>query len=201
MNKIIIILLLFLCFSISAQNQIEISENNILDKKSSTELIDFVGIKYREIKFTGKDLIGKSLTIKRFEYNGKSLIKSDIIFPDANVIAEDYGKLNDSIFSFRVFVQLNDKKTLLKTKISFLNTSITQYIPIYSNSDIIFLDEEKMPTIYLSENDDKYYCIIEYNSGLPEFIEIYYQKGNLKSKLINDEDNDKQLLIYQFSIN
>ncbi|WCO03607.1 hypothetical protein [Psychroserpens ponticola] len=200
MKKIIIILFLLITYNITAQNNIDISENEIIDNKSSTELVDFLGIKYREIKFTGKDLIGKSLSIKRYEYNGKSIIKSDIVFPNANVIDKDYGKLNDSIFSFRVFIQLNDKRTLVKTKTTFLKTSIIQNIPIYSNSDIVFMDEEKKQMTELLEHEDKYYCIIEYNTDLPEFIEIYYRKGNLKSELTNDEDNDRQLLIYEISI-
>lgn len=137
------------------------------------------------------------MSIRLYE---NSIIKSDLLFPDNTIIMDDYGKLNDSIFSFRVFTKLNDERISLKTRTSFLNSTINRNIPIYSNSHIIFMnkDMDENPKFGLFKEIAALYCIIEYNIELSGVIDIYYLNKNQISELISNKETEKQLLIYEF---
>ncbi|MEZ4796043.1 MAG: hypothetical protein R2785_02630 [Flavobacteriaceae bacterium] len=87
------------------------------DNREVRDIMDFQGIEYHKIKFTGKELPNKSyhITVKEI-WNGK-VVSDTTVFNSAKIGIEQFEKVNDTVLSFRVVSQLTHEN---KLKMSFI---------------------------------------------------------------------------------
>ncbi len=125
MKTIKIIAVALGCFGASLAQQKEVDFNATTDLKMETEyasdnpeirdILSFEGIEYMKIKFTGKELKGKSyhLTVKEI-WDGK--IVSDTTVLDSNNLGiKQFETLKDSVLSMKVISKLTNDNQLKMT--------------------------------------------------------------------------------------
>lgn len=112
---------IFSISSITAQQflsgELKMTSDVSSDNSEIRDILDFQGIEYYKIKFTGKELANKSyhITVKEI-WNGK--IKSDTtVFNSADIGIEQFEKINDTVLDFRVVSKLTHEN---KLKLSFM---------------------------------------------------------------------------------
>ena len=87
------------------------------DNPEIRDILDFQGIEYYKIKFTGKELTNKSyhITVKEI-WNGK-IVSDTTVFNSAKIGIEEFEKVNDTVLNFRVVSKLTHEN---KLKLSFM---------------------------------------------------------------------------------
>ena len=87
------------------------------DNQEIRDILDFQGMEYHKIKFTGKELANKSyhITVKEI-WNG-NIVSDTTVFNSAKIGIEQFEKINDTVLSFRVVSQLTHEN---KLKMAFI---------------------------------------------------------------------------------
>jgi hypothetical protein len=101
-----------------------ISENSSKNQEIR-DIMQFEGIEYFKIKFTGKDLVDKSyhLSVKEI-WNGK-IVRDTSVFDSKTIGITQFEKVNDTTLSFRVISKLTPENKL-KMMFRFSRFSITR---------------------------------------------------------------------------
>jgi len=138
MKKLTLLFLYCTCsimlFAQSEQDDLKMSVDYSSDNAEIRDILDFEGIDYQKIKFTGKDLKDKSyhLTVKEI-WNGKVVTDSTII-NTAEIGVESLEHVNDTILSFKVL----SKRTFdnqLKMTFKFPRFSVTRKFKATNSDD------------------------------------------------------------------
>lgn len=118
------------------------SQNQVLD-----DLLSFDGVEYLKIKFSGKELKGKSyhLTVKEI-WDG-NIVKDTTVVNSKDIGVKQLETLSDSIFNFRVISKLTNQNKL-KMTFKFERFSISrEYDAIDSENYSLrnIADESRLP--------------------------------------------------------
>lgn len=119
MKKILTFGFIFLSTILVSQNEnkseIKMTTDYGSENSEIRDILQFEGIEYLKLSFSGKDLADKSfhLSVKEV-WNG--VVKSDsTIINSAKMPFEELQKINDTIFKFKVISKLTDKNKLKMT--------------------------------------------------------------------------------------
>jgi hypothetical protein len=125
MKAIKILTVALACFGALTAQQNEVNFDNTSELKMETEyasnieevrdILSFEGIDYMRIKFSGKELKGKSyyLTVKEI-WDGK-IVRDTTIVNSKALSYEQFQKINDTIFNLKVISKLTNKNKLKMT--------------------------------------------------------------------------------------
>lgn len=145
------------------------------DNPEIRDILQFEGIEYFKLSFTGKDLANKSyhLSVKEV-WNGK--IKSDsTIINSAEMPAPQFQKINDTIFKLKVISKLMDNNKL-KVTFKFPRFSTTREFDAVKSKDYSLRNVAKANATNIKYNEKfyllayilpyekdryKYYCAVE----------------------------------------
>ncbi|BCY28933.1 hypothetical protein [Flavobacterium okayamense] len=98
-----------------AKNEIKMISEYASKNPEIRDILQFEGIEYLKLKFTGTDLKNKSyhLTVKEI-WNGK-LISESTVFNSKEIGIEQFQVINDTVLSFKVIAKLTSKNKLKLT--------------------------------------------------------------------------------------
>jgi hypothetical protein len=121
------------------------------------DILQFEGIEYLKLKFTGSELKEKTylLTVKEI-WDGK-IIRDTIVFDSKTIGIKQFEKINDTIFNLKVISKLTSKNKL-KMTFKFPRFSITkEYDAIETNDYSLrnIAEESKMKIRY----NEKFYLL------------------------------------------
>lgn len=148
MKKLQVLAVALICFSVlraqESQKENKVDFNSTSDLKMETEyssdnyelldILDFEGIDYMKINFTGIDLKGKAykITVKEI-WNGK--VKSESIVVDSeNLGVPQFAKLKKEEFKMRILAKHTDNNTL-KMKFKFPRFSTNKEFKAIKSND------------------------------------------------------------------
>lgn len=116
MKKYITILMCLIFTMVNAQNK-ELKMISDYSSKNTEirDILQFEGIEYHKIKFTGTDLKNKSYKITCKEiWNGK-IVKDTIVFNSKSIGIKQFETVNDTVLNLKVISKLTHKNKLKMT--------------------------------------------------------------------------------------
>jgi len=176
MKTIKIIAVALSCFSGMLSQQKDVDFNNLSDLKMETEyssdieevrdVLCFEGIDYMKIKFSGKELKGKSykLTVKEI-WDGK-VVSDTIVLDSKNLGIKQFETLNDSVFKMRVISKLTND-TQLKMTFKFPRFSVTKKYDAIKSDDYSLRNLADESNLEIGYNEEFYLLayILPYERG------------------------------------
>lgn len=120
MKKIILLIISIIFLNISfgqtTNEGLKMTTDYSSENPEIRDILQFEGIEYMKIKFTGKKLKNKSyhITVKEI-WNGK-IVRDTTVFNSKNIGIEQFEKINDTILKFKVISKLTHNN---KLKITF----------------------------------------------------------------------------------
>lgn len=175
MKKLLSIGLIVISTISLAQSDVKMKSDYLSDNPEIRDILQFEGIEYFKLSFTGKDLANKSyhLSVKEV-WNGK--IKSDsTIINSAEMPAPQFQKINDTIFKLKVISKLMDDNKL-KVTFKFPRFSTTREFDAVKSKDYSLRNVAKANATNIKYNEKfyllayilpyekdgyKYYCAVE----------------------------------------
>ena len=166
MKNIVLLAVAFMCFStLNAQTNeavfktasgLVMTTNYGSDHSEINDLMNFKGIDFMTVNFSGKELKGKSyhITVKDI-WNGK-VVSDSTVFNSKTIGVKQFETLKDSIFSMRILAQHTDNS--LRVKFKFPRFSITKDYRATNSEDYSLrnlADESKLPIGY----NEKFYFL------------------------------------------
>ena len=121
------------------------------------DILQFEGIEYLKLSFSGKELADKSyhLSVKEI-WNGK--VRSDsTIINSAKISFNQFKKVNDTIFKFKVISKLTEENKL-KMTFKFPNFSLTREFDAMKSDDYSLRNVAEASTIDINYNE-KFYLL------------------------------------------
>lgn len=111
-----VLLLSQLSFGQKADNGLKMISDYSSDNPEISDILEFEGIQYLKLKFSGKDLKNKSyhLTVKEI-WDGK-IVRDTTVFDSKTIGIEEFEKVNDTVLQMKVISKLTSKN---KLKMSF----------------------------------------------------------------------------------
>ena len=141
----------------------------------TSDLLQFEGIDYLKLKFTGKELKqkGYQLTVKEI-WDGK-IVRDTIVFDSKSIGIKEFEKVNDTVFNMKVVSKLTHKNKL-KMTFKFPRFSITREYDAIATDDYSLrniAEESKMKIGY----DKKFYLLAyilpyEHKDGSKSWCEV-----------------------------
>ncbi|WP_052158382.1 hypothetical protein [Lacinutrix jangbogonensis] len=120
----LILISTFLVAQTENKSEIKMTSDYGSDNSEIRDILQFEGIEYLKLSFTGKNLADKSyhLSVKEI-WNGK--VKSDSTIMNSKTIKfEQFQKINDSVFNIKIISKLtNDNKLKMTFKFPRFSTS------------------------------------------------------------------------------
>ncbi len=195
MKKILILGFILISNILLAQSDVKMKSDYSSDNPEIRDILQFEGIEYLKLSFTGKDLANKSyhLTVKEI-WDGK--VKSDsTIMNSAKNPFHNFRKINDSIFKLKIISKLTDDNKLkmtfrfprFSTTREFNAIETNEYslrnVAETSKSEIKYGEKFYLLAYILPYEKDgyKYYCAVE-NSG--KDIENWGKEFGIKHYLV-----------------
>ena len=165
MKKLRVLAAALICFSGLTAQVSQVDFNSTSDLKMETEyasdnnevsdILDFEGIDYMKINFSGKSLKGKSYMIKVKEiWNGK--IKSESVVIDSrNLGIRQFETLKSEEFKMRVIAK-HTSKNKLKIKFKFPRFSVNKEFDAIKSKDYSLRNIADESNLEIKYNEDFY---------------------------------------------
>lgn len=151
------VFLLSLCFSFllpgfaqDSYEDLKMTSEYVGDNLELGDILQFQGIEYMKLKFSGEELKDKryQLRVKEF-WNGK-LVADSVFFNSADIGIEAFEKVNDSILSMKV-IATHTHENKLKLQFRFSRFSILKTYDAIDSDDYSLrniAEESRMPIGY-----------------------------------------------------
>lgn len=102
-------------FGQSSSNDLKISTDYTVISSELRDILQFEGIEYLSIKFTGQELKSKSYQLSVKEIWDGKIVRDTVVLDSKSIGIEQFAKVNDTIFNLKVISKLTDKNKLKMT--------------------------------------------------------------------------------------
>ena len=176
MKRLQLLAIAIVCFETITAQETQVDFDNPSKLKMETEyssdieevrdVLCFEGIDYMKIKFSGKELKGKSykLTVKEI-WDGK-VVSDTIVLDSKNLGIKQFETLNDSVFKMRVISKLTND-TQLKMTFKFPRFSVTKKYDAIKSDDYSLRNLADESNLEIGYNEEFYLLayILPYERG------------------------------------
>ena len=159
MKKYLTFVLFLISITLVAQkenkSELKMISNYGSENSEIRDLLQFEGIEYMKVSFSGKDLANKSyhLSVKEI-WNGE--VKSDsTIINSAKIPYEQFQKVNDTIFKFKLISKLTNENKL-KINFKFPSFSTTREFNAIKSDDYSLRNVAEASAIDINYNERFY---------------------------------------------